>query len=569
MDMRSLPVGEPSFREIVTNGMLYADKTGYISRMLKYRHCFLSRPRRFGKTLLVDTMQELFRGEEELFKGLEIASSGDGPSGAGNPPSGYRFESHPVARLSMRSFRGGDPADLEAYISGWARGEAASEGLKLTGTKPGLIVEELVRRLADKRGVGAVLLMDEYDRPITRHMGAPALANGNRQVLYDLFESLKEVKDWLRFTFVTGVTKYAMTSIGSGPNHLEDLSLDPDFAGVCGFTRSELEALFEDRLEATLKALKAKRELGSRATKAALRREILDWYDGYEWLGPERVLNPYSVVRFFDRQSFAPYWIRTGGTSHISALMRERPQDFTRPRLTGYASEELGKVSLGSMDPAPLLFHAGYLTIDGARSEAVRAGGRLRKGRGRIYGLRLPNREVGDNYDSELFKSVFGTSIERLGTLGPTLLNALSGEDSLAVAKCLGDLLSNITYHQHTGDERFYHGAFQSAFMVIGLDTQGEPVGSDGRADLALRLPGGKAVTVVELKCPDEPAGKTGEKGDAIQAHLDIGVKDALDAIKKKNYGGPFFAKFETVTGLGLAVCARRHVKAEFVRLRP
>ncbi|MDR1038736.1 MAG: AAA family ATPase, partial [Deltaproteobacteria bacterium] len=298
MAKRALPLGDPSFREIIQGNLLYADKTNYIHSLLKGpKSCFLSRPRRFGKTLLLDTLAELFRGNRELFKGLKIDGKKDCPS-----------EIHPVLRLNMAYDRLSSKDDLFSVIDWDLRYAAKIENLKISSKSFSGMLLELLRGLSNKYGVGAAVLIDEYDAPVARHISNRKLASDNREVLYDFYTSLKKHINYIRFVLVTGVTRFAMTALDSGPNNFVDISLDPNYAGICGFTISEFNRLFSGRLRGTLDSLKTKGTIDQNTDREALKAMILDWYDGYNWLGTQPVLNPYSILNFFNENRFGDYW---------------------------------------------------------------------------------------------------------------------------------------------------------------------------------------------------------------------------------------------------------------------
>ncbi|MDR1039829.1 MAG: AAA family ATPase [Deltaproteobacteria bacterium] len=265
--MKKLSLIGPSFRKIILENYLYADKTKYIHEMIEnYDSCFLSRPRRFGKTLLLDTIGELFKGDRELSKGLWIDSK-----------SGYSFKKHPVLRLSMGKYTEiSSKEDLVKGIMFDLSQSAKEEGLKISAPNTGQMLEQLLKGISGKHGVGAVVLIDEYDAPVTRHIADQTLASDNRDVLHDFYAALKENYEHVRFSMVTGITRFALTSMDSGSNNFVDISLSPEFSGICGFTTPEFLKLFRDRFEETLKKLKYAGRIGQKAGLKDLKRKILE-----------------------------------------------------------------------------------------------------------------------------------------------------------------------------------------------------------------------------------------------------------------------------------------------------
>ncbi|MDR1040055.1 MAG: AAA family ATPase, partial [Deltaproteobacteria bacterium] len=231
MEPKKLSLNDKPFRKIIQGNYLYADKTKYIHKMItEYDCCFLSRPRRFGKTLLLDTLDELFQGNSELFEGLWIGA-----------PNEYDFERHPVLRFNMAYAKISTKKDLEDYIEYDLRDAAKIEGVEITSNSYDTMLRELLRGVNEKYKVGAVVLIDEYDAPVAWNISNRTLASDNCDVLHGFYTSLKKNINYIRFAFVTGITRFALTALDSGPNNFTDISLDPDFAGICGFTFPEID----------------------------------------------------------------------------------------------------------------------------------------------------------------------------------------------------------------------------------------------------------------------------------------------------------------------------------------
>jgi hypothetical protein len=303
---------------MIEGNFLYADKTEYIFNLLdvdKFNCCFLSRPRRFGKTLLIKTIDALFQGERKLFEGLWI----DG--------SDYKFEKYPVLNFNMAYYEISTSDDLISIIKRRLIKHAEKMKVELTsgysfGEMFGEMFGELLEGVYAKFDVGVVILVDESDAPMADHISDMELALANRDVLRGFFRCIKQNIDYIHLAFVTGITRFAMTTLDSGSNNFVDISLLPEYAGICGFTPSELDTCFEDRLEVTLDSLKDDGGLPQGVGVDDLKAEILKWFDGYNWLGNERVINPYSILHFLRKKKFASYWISTGRPSHLSALVR-------------------------------------------------------------------------------------------------------------------------------------------------------------------------------------------------------------------------------------------------------
>jgi hypothetical protein len=343
--MKNLPVNIQTFSEII-DGKLYVDKTEYIQRLITERKtCFLSRPRRFGKSLLLDTIGEVFRGNRKLFKDLYIGSNG------------YDFPTHPVIRLSMTDFDASSPDLVKRGIIKLIKINARQEGINIEEDSYLdylTYLKVLVLGLSDKYQdlsnkpkdpsvnyePKVVILIDEYDAPITKHIGNLNLAQANRTVLHDFYASLKNLDAFLRFVFVTGISRFALTSMDSGANNLDDISLEPEYSGFCGFTKEELDLHFGDRMEATLEALIKGWYFTEGTSKSILRDEIIDWYNGYNWGSGTEVMNPFSIIKFFGAKDFSNYWISTGRPTHLTELVRSKPLDYLQPKLDDYLADD-------------------------------------------------------------------------------------------------------------------------------------------------------------------------------------------------------------------------------------
>jgi hypothetical protein len=432
MTIKKLPLGDQAFSKLIDRNLLYADKTRHIYDLIKseMKNFFLSRPRRFGKTLLLTTLNELFTGDRERFKDLWIGRSD------------YAFPKHPVIFLSL-SMRAPSAEILERNLMDKLDSVADDHNLKVGGATSDMRLRFLVRALHEKTGSEVAVLIDEYDAPVTRNMDDLASARANAKVLHGFFAALKDydVSSRLRFTLVTGITRYALTSMDlRGPGRLNDISLEPAYAGICGFTLEEFGPLFEDRMEATLACLKEAGEMGPSTDLSDLRKEIFDWYDGYNWGGPTRVINPFSILNFFTRKSFDDYWIASGRPGHLTAMIQARPMDFLLPKLKSYTSASVRKSELTQLQPVPVLFHSGCLTVDKISIPKIIGLAADKKKRVRSCSFRLPNFEVSSSYLSDCFQAVFRLeSSDDLETKGAELRQAILSKDAETVVEVLSD----------------------------------------------------------------------------------------------------------------------------------
>jgi Predicted AAA-ATPase len=355
-----LPLGRQYFKSVRKGDTIYVDKTKYIYDLchIEEGYYFLSRPRRFGKSLTLDTIAELFQGNKTLFEGLWIADKWDWSV------------KHAVIRLSLDAI--GHTDGIFAALQTALHKIAATHKVKLTEITPGQLFQQLIQKVARKSRKPVVVLIDEYDRPIVDYIDPYNYQKSieHRDILKEFFSILKDASKDIRCLFITGVTKFARVSIFSTLNHLTDLTLNPHYAALCGYTQSELEHSFAPYLETmppgTLSQLK-------------------QWYDGYSWDGKTFLYNPFSILNFFDTGVFSSYWFQTGTPGFLVRLLSQRfeyqleEKEVSDLILESFILEEKENLDLDS-----LLLQTGYLTI----KEIVQTN------QYRTFILKHPNEEV-------------------------------------------------------------------------------------------------------------------------------------------------------------------------------
>jgi hypothetical protein len=554
MEQKTLPITDKTFQAIRRGNFLYADKTKYIYEILnvdKLSYCFLSRPRRFGKTLLLDTIGELFQGDRELFRGLWIDSSD------------YSFENHPVLKFKMNYGDTTTKKKLIKNIKDDLLEFSVAQNVPLSSKSYDRMLKQLLAGLYAKHNVGVVILVDEYDFPVTKHILNENLALDNCEVLHDFYMALKKNIEYIHFVFVTGITRFAMTALDSGPNSFKDISLISKYSGICGFTKTELVTHFSDRFEKTLDFLKSKGEIALNAGSTELKEKILDWYDGYNWFGEEDIFNPYSINNFFYENNFGEYWTLLGMPSHLRALVRENPLDFIHPKLESYTTAEIRKSELINLNPVPILFHSGYLTIGPETTKKELVEGEMTDVKS--YILRMPNREVREGYKTYLFQGAFDPRDKYFTNFAKKLPIALLETNSGETAKILHNLLAAISSEQHEPSEKHYHAVLQSAFIAVGLEVLGQtPSSAHGKSDMTV-LFDGKIRVVIEVKyCKsDKKQGKVDKVGG--ENELSAALDKAEEQIRSKDYAAPFRVAGCKVIGVALAVRGRDEVAVRFI----
>ncbi|MDR2302077.1 MAG: AAA family ATPase [Deltaproteobacteria bacterium] len=374
--LKQLPVGVANFCDIRGNiNYVYADKTEFLYNLFQSdAPYFLSRPRRFGKTLLVDTLEEILGGHRELFKGLWI----DG--------SDYDWTPNPVIRLNLNGVDSRSVESLESGLIADLHSIALFEGLSIKGANPSEVFKSLFDELYIKHGRKVAVLIDEYDAPITRQIENPELADKILKTLETFFGVLKAKDRERGFTFITGIARFSQASLFPSLNNLVDLTFDGRCAAICGFTIQEFDNLFPKHMERLLSRFISNKAMPPGSTVSDLRRLVLDWFDGYGWGGQTRVLNPWAILNTFDDNIVDDYWTQSGGfTSFLAKRVKERlggPKSIEAEISLSKASDvmELGE----NLNPVAALFQTGYLTVE-----------RVKKGSENAeYLLKFPNLEV-------------------------------------------------------------------------------------------------------------------------------------------------------------------------------
>ena len=498
--MKKLPLGIQNFKEIIRDDYVYIDKTKYVYDLLTGAKCyFLSRPRRFGKSLLLDTIDVAFGGDKELFKGLWIYNSD------------YAFEKHPVIRLDMSNIANKTPDILERELADEVRKRALNEGIDIHSEIPSNLFKNLIEGLFKKYGQRVVVLIDEYDKPILDHLTDVRTAEANRAVIKGFYGILKSMDPFLRLTFITGVSKFTKTSIFSELNNLLDITMAKQYVNICGIEPENLALYFNEHI-----AHLAPKEEFQRYE--FLEDEILAWYDGYSWDGRTKVINPYSLLSFFMQESFEGFWYASGTPSFLIDLIRKKPASFLSLHNMEISKRGLDTFDIKKMEIAPLLFQTGYLTVKEKRF----------RGDIESFLLIMPNREVREAFNL----SIIADFTENDGNLAESaywgMKEAFQAGDLGRVRDILKSLFAAIPYQLHVDAEAYYHSIFYAIMNLLGFDIAAEVSVSGGRIDASLELT--DKVYVMEFKyvqcAPDAPAE---EKGRLFKKALDEGVKQIAD----------------------------------------
>lgn len=452
------------FEYLIHSGANYVDKTGYLHQLVtgKSTCFFLSRPRRFGKSLTISTLKQLFRGRRELFTGLTIDAMG------------YDWRAYPVVHLNMAEMDATSAMPFTEGIRIQLAKNATALGIELlTTTHPGYLFEDLLRKAAASTPTGkVVLLIDEYDAPLVNNIDQPHLEE-IRAILENFYSQIKSLNEILRFTFMTGVTRFSKVSVFSKLNHMVDLSMDLDYATMLGYTQEELDLYFGERMEELAK----KRGIGVEA----LKQKIKVWYNGYRFHPLASTLyNPVSIGRFLTQNEFENWWFETGSPSFLMKQLRKKPINYF-----DLLHKPVGRELINSFDPAriearSLLFQTGYLTIASAENE---------DDTGWWYTLGFPNKEVELSLSTYLAAELGAGDTSESLYAARTLARMIRRGDTAGIFETLHAHLAAIPYDALALNEGNFKSLLFLLFRMAGVIVSAEHYTNKGRVDLVIEAP--------------------------------------------------------------------------------
>lgn len=500
--MKKLPIGIQTFEEIINNNYIYVDKTKYIYNLITQgKTYFLSRPRRFGKSLLCSTLEEVFSGNKELFKGLWIYDSD------------YDWKKYPVIHLDMSSVDATNVDDfryeLTTKLYSIAEELAVDVGEFRT---PSSLLRELIIALSKRDKV--VIIIDEYDSPILEHLTSLKFAEYMRDTLRGFYKVLKSSDKYLKFIFITGVTKFSRASVFSVLNNLNDISMSDEFSSLFGYTQDELESNFQDYL------LDSGKELGISIEKNI--NKIKKWYDGYKF--SERgmlVYNPWSTMSFFKNQKFLNYWYASGNPKFLFDLIEKEGISFLQQHEKEVSYLDLERVDINCLPINVLLFQTGYLTIKSYDEEL------------KIFTLDYPNEELRESFVEGLIQRFAGVSYQSTLTKAAVyMVRTLRDYKLEAFIDAAYNLFAHIPYpKQNINKEEHYQSMLYLVCALLGIRMEVEMPTNIGRIDLVA-----KTVTHIFV----------------IEIKLNKSAKEAIDQIENKKYYERFLKDGRKVVLFGI-----------------
>ena len=465
--LRMLPIGEQDFAGLVEMNAIYADKTKIISDLLHLsKYVFLSRPRRFGKSLLISTLKNLFEGNRELFKGLWIENNFD-------------WKEVPVVRIDFTQMDF-DRRMLDDALEFALQDNAEKYDTDLRGESNKERFINLIKTLHKKTGERVVLLIDEYDKPIVDSINDIQKAEEYREILRNFYGAIKGCSEMLRFVLITGISRFSKMSIFSELNNLADISMDKAFAAICGFTKDDLNNYFSEYKEAACEELEISR--------VELDEQIKFWYDGYKFDGITNIYNPFSILNFFSKKEFRNYWFESGLPKLLADFIIQNGIDVRELDNVVVSGEELNNFDVRKINLKALMFQTGYLTIVGKKYDK--------------YILDYPNEEVRSSFVKFLFRNYKGVNnADRTVELA----DALEDGDIDGFIDSVNALFASIPYQIIPKENENYF----SSLMHVLLKTLGYMVLSElstykGRADAVIKTK--NFIYIFEYKMAPIPA---------------------------------------------------------------
>jgi hypothetical protein len=450
--MKPLPIGIQTFKDIRNGNFLYLDKTKWIYELIKNTKgvYFLSRPRRFGKSLTLSTLKEIFEGNKEIFKGLWIYDTD------------YDWKSFPIIRVDFSAIKTFERKDLLSGIISYLDTTARNYGIELNNENYDQKFRELIEKLSKKGQV--VILIDEYDKPIIDHLTNLELAKEMREILKGFYTIIKANDEYIRFVLLTGVSKFSKSGVFSGLNNLEDISMDRKFSSMLGITDKELKNNFQEYILDFSNT--------ENISEDALFEKIQFWYNGYRFSSnEEKVYNPFSTLLLFKQKEFKNHWFETGTPTFLIEFLKQKMFSYPDLESVEVDAQHFSTYEIDNLESIPLLFQTGYLTIKDIFKDLD------------SYILGYPNFEVKNAFTKHLSMSIANIKDDNLIN---KLIRSLRAKDFEIFFETLKALFANIDYDLHIPQEKYYQTIFYLVFTLVGLKTFAEVKTNIGRIDVVL-----------------------------------------------------------------------------------
>ena len=516
--MKRLPLSLQTFSKIIEGNYVYVDKTEHIYRLIQGDCFFFARPRRFGKSVLCSTLKELFAGNKALFKDLWISKNTD-----------YQWTRHPVIHIDFNGILADSPENLNLSIMRYLQEVAEFEEIALLEmTAPGEMLRRLIIKLIKKYGTKAVLIIDEYDKPIVKHLDNPSLAEKMRDALKDFYEFIKSLDEYLRFVFITGVSRFSKTSIFSGINQLDDISMDSRAAHLVGYTESEIQLFLNEHIQEASR--------NSSLEPSEFLEKMRRWYNGYRFwedqpsnlrlLNDEiaRVYNPFSVHHNLDKPNFGSYWFATGTPTFLLSLIKHNHYSIAALDKPRASISELSTFEPNRLPLTTILYQTGYLTIQSYDAAS------------KNFTLVYPNKEVEDALLGFVLTALTDFKTNQVNDYAESLRTALNNHDIHTFIENLKSFYVLIPNTIHIAQEKYYQTIFYTILKLIGMTVAVEVCTNVGRIDAVL---------------------KTSHRLYIIEFKLNKPASVALEQIENKLYFEKYLHSGKPLTFLGISFSSK------------
>jgi len=496
------PIGIQDFEKLRTDGYVYVDKTAQIYKLATTgSYYFLSRPRRFGKSLLISTMEAYFRGKRELFKGLAIEQLEKD------------WKEYPILHIDLNSRRYENAEslrlELNKYLEIWER--RYGDEFKDRALEERFF--QIIAKAYEKTGQRVVILVDEYDKPMLQAIGDEALQDEYRNMLKAFYSVLKTQDRYIKFAFLTGVTKFGKVSVFSDLNNLEDISMLEPYSDICGITEKEIHCMFDSEV-----ALLAGKE-GIEKDECYAR--LKDCYDGYHFRqNSEGVYNPFSLLNTLKSKCFGDYWFETGTPSFLVYLLKQADYNLNNLQEEMVSADILNSVDSMSKNPIPVIYQSGYLTIKGYDKEF------------KIYRLGFPNKEVENGFIKYLLPLYTPIEENKSEFYVANFINDIRRGNPDGFMERLQSLFADSDYKITGKMEKYFQNSMYLIFKMMGFFTEVERTTSRGRMDIVMKTK--DYIYVMELK-------------------LDGTADEALRQIDDKGYAEPFKTDGRQIYKIGVS----------------
>ncbi|BBE31915.1 ATPase AAA [Tepiditoga spiralis] len=493
--MKKLPIGVQDYKELITD-YIYIDKTKYLHELITSgKFYFLSRPRRFGKSLTISTLYYLFKGEKDLFKGTYIYDK-------------WEFKEYPVIRISLLDTTNDTEEELKDGLLRIIKREAKKYGINIESDHYKYAFDELIFELSRKERV--VILVDEYEKPILDNINNKEKAERYREILRNFYVSIKSNDEYIKFVFMTGITKFTKTGVFSALNNLNDISLNKKYAQMLGYTQEELESNFKEHIKET--AIEMKME------EKELLKNLKMYYNGFSFDGENSVYNPFSILRFFNERKFQNYWFESGSPSFLYEYIKGKKIRYED--LVKYPVSELDFSTREIEEANASIFftQAGYLTFKGIKRLGLRE----------KYILDYPNIEVKNSFSKIILEANYG--IRETEQIETTIYERIYEKDIEGIIKEIKRIISAIPYNLHKKEESYYHSLIYTILASAGLNVTAEELTNLGRSDIVIEE---DTIYIMEIK-------------------IDKSAEKALNQIKEMKYYEKYKEKEIYIIGINI-----------------